>query len=583
MSIHGHLRVLVSQHGEGVLQSGDELRALLDDYLHETEISVGELNLLVDAVRMHALQRLVALVAQGADPRSAVEAAGGQLARDRSGDPLAAMWAVAVLGHAVGRVPEDVVLAHRSVRGGAAPQPPQVTTDPVPRGPDRTPGPPGHHPGSPPGDHAMPPGHPPGPPFAQPAPPPPAPQRHPIPAPGFSAIPATGPVGVHRPPPQGARSTRVWIAVAVAAAVVVAVLSVVGMVLLDGGDSPAGSADPDVDRVPSSSDPPSENEEDKEENEEDKEEPKDSETATEPVTRAALARDYAALGSTVADGMDQCFDGAAVAGASERVTCRYDVLDVVFTSWTDASALQRERDRLAAQADGAALIEESTSDTATYLLLSDRARQVTWLYWDSATTAQSGYLEAPWSRLSAQGARDWFDQRGSADASRVFPFDVPSPFASPALWEFASAYIDAEDAGACVRNDDPVTPAGHEPFDIEERQECPVASGFTFFFILLGDRTTMADSRERALEDTRGSQDPDTLSGTWSRNRGDVYGYPVTGRWIDSYKPFEDFAQTYFDVAELNMYGFLRGPGGIDSAGVHERWEMLTRRAANTG
>jgi hypothetical protein len=151
------------------------------------------------------------------------------------------------------------------------------------------------------------------------------------------------------------------------------------------------------------------------------------------------------------------------------------------------------------------------------------------------------------------------------------------------LWEFASAYVDAADAGGCIRNDDPITPQGYEPFDIEERVECPVAGGFTFFFILLGDSTTMADSRERALEDTRGSRDPDTLSGTWSRNRGDVYGYPMAGRWIDTYKPFEDFAQTYFDVEAHNMYGFLRGPLSVDSAGVHERWETLTARAANAG
>jgi hypothetical protein len=580
VSIHGHLRVLVAQHGEGVLQSSEELRALLDDYLHETEISVGELNLLVDAVRMHALHRLVDLVAQGADPRTAVEAAGGELARDRSGDPRAAMWAVAALGHAVGRVPESVVLAHQSARGGAGPQPPPVTTDPRPTtGPTHAPpaddqGPPPHHPGQPP--------HHPGPPFQQAAPPPSALQRQAVPPPGFSKVPASGPAGVAGRVLEESGSRRAWIAAALAAIVVLAVVAVVVVVLLQSGDRPSSSADSDGDRVPSSGGAPPEEPEDSEEPEE-PEEPEESEEPTQPITRTALARDFAALGSTVADGMNQCLEGAPVAGAQARVSCRYAFLDVVYTSWTHTSALQRERDRLTAQADGGGLVEKSTSENATYLLVSDQTRKVTWLYWDSAVAMQSGYLETPFSRLSAQGARDWFDQRGETDASRVFPLSVPSPFSSPALWEFASAYIDDDEAARCERNDDPITPAGHEPFDIEERLECPSPGGYTFFFILLGDKTTMADSRERALEDTRGSQDPDTLSGTWSRNRGDVYGYPVTGRWIDSYKPFEDFAQIYFDVEAHNMYGFLRGPLSVDSAGVHERWETLTARAANAG
>jgi len=357
------------------------------------------------------------------------------------------------------------------------------------------------------------------------------------------------------------------------------------VVLLQGGEAPSQSSDTDGDTGSSSVDGPQDDPPGDPEQPEDTEDAEDAEDPAQPVPRTALANDYAALGSTVADGMDECAEGAPVAGAEQRVTCRYHTLDVAYTSWNDQSALRRERSRLIALADsGGDIVEKSTSDDgATYLLMSDQAQQITWLYWDSSTALQSGYLEAPWSRLSAQGARDWFDQRGSTDAARVFPFDVPSPFTSPALWEFASAYVNADEAGGCTRNDDPITPAGHEPFDIEERVECATSGGYTLFFILLGDGTTMADSRERAFEDTRGTQDPDTLSGSWSRNRGDVYGYPVAGRWIDSYKPFEEFAQIYFDVEALNMYGFLRGPGGTDSADVHDRWEALTRRAANSG
>lgn len=132
MSIHGQLRVLVSQHGEQVLHQSDTLRGVLEDHFREGELTNGETNLLVDAVRLHALDRLVGLLEQGADPQAAVEATGRTLARERSGEERSAMWACAALGYAVGRLDEGLVLAYRASAPDAVPPAAPVLAPPGP-------------------------------------------------------------------------------------------------------------------------------------------------------------------------------------------------------------------------------------------------------------------------------------------------------------------------------------------------------------------------------------------------------------------------------------------------------------------
>jgi hypothetical protein len=109
-SVAAALERLVAERGEGILADPDQFRAALDDYLDESDVSAGVIYLLTDAVRLGALESLRAMVSAGATPASAVESAGGRLARDRgSSEPVTGVWAAAVLGHAVGMVPEAVV------------------------------------------------------------------------------------------------------------------------------------------------------------------------------------------------------------------------------------------------------------------------------------------------------------------------------------------------------------------------------------------------------------------------------------------------------------------------------------------
>jgi len=145
VSVHEALRTLVTRYGERTLEAADDLRATLDDFLEEGQATPGEINLLVDAVRLGAYQQMNSMLSHGADPQTAVEAAGARLAEDRGGDQRSASWACAALGYAAGRVPEALVLAYRSQQpppgsvGGSLPPP--VTEYGIPPAQTVAPGP----------------------------------------------------------------------------------------------------------------------------------------------------------------------------------------------------------------------------------------------------------------------------------------------------------------------------------------------------------------------------------------------------------------------------------------------------------
>lgn len=146
MALHDSLRELVAARGAAVVDDATELRGALDDFLGEDEATLGELNLLVDAVRLGGLGRMLTMLDHGADPAAAVAEAGAALARDRgSDDTRRAGWAVAALGFALGRVDAGVV--ERSLPT-AAPVDPKPATPPPPPPPPPTPRPdPGPGPG----------------------------------------------------------------------------------------------------------------------------------------------------------------------------------------------------------------------------------------------------------------------------------------------------------------------------------------------------------------------------------------------------------------------------------------------------
>ncbi len=143
--LHEQLRNLVAQHGTGITENAEQFRAALDDYLTEADASPGELNLLVDAVRLGGVERLLAMLDNGADPDAAVREAGGALARDRSSDEQRARWAVAAMGYALGRVGGVVVRqqfegdATRLPYGATAPAAPQPPAQPPIQSPVQSP------------------------------------------------------------------------------------------------------------------------------------------------------------------------------------------------------------------------------------------------------------------------------------------------------------------------------------------------------------------------------------------------------------------------------------------------------------
>jgi hypothetical protein len=143
MELHNRLRALSSEMGSEIFFDADSLRGALDDYLDEGNASPGEINLLVDAVRLDALRRLLMMVEHGAETSAAVTAAGEQLARDRGSDDVTrSSWACAVLAYALGQVDEAEVLRHRS----ALPARPAMPVATPPSAPPRVGQPPAGHP-----------------------------------------------------------------------------------------------------------------------------------------------------------------------------------------------------------------------------------------------------------------------------------------------------------------------------------------------------------------------------------------------------------------------------------------------------
>ncbi len=121
MALHDSLQELVRLRGPAVVGDAEEFRGALDDFLAEDEASIGEVNLLVDAVRLGAVQRLLSVIEHGAEPVAAIEEAGAALARDRgTDDPRRSCWALSVLGYALGRIDRGVVDVYAAARQSSA-------------------------------------------------------------------------------------------------------------------------------------------------------------------------------------------------------------------------------------------------------------------------------------------------------------------------------------------------------------------------------------------------------------------------------------------------------------------------------
>ena len=130
--MHAVLRGLVEQLGPEVFDDPDNFRGALDDVLDE-EASLGEQNLVVDAVRLGAYASMVTMLGQGGAPASTVAQAGAMLARDRGGhDRVSASWACACLAYAIGAVDEAEVRHYRTAQASPPPEPPVPAAPPPP-------------------------------------------------------------------------------------------------------------------------------------------------------------------------------------------------------------------------------------------------------------------------------------------------------------------------------------------------------------------------------------------------------------------------------------------------------------------
>ncbi|GAA3822225.1 hypothetical protein [Nocardioides panacisoli] len=224
MAVHDTLRGLVQVRGANVLEDPMEFRGALDDFVDESEASIGEINVLVDAVRLGAVRRLTALLDQGGLGVAAIVEAGDGLARDRgSDDPARSRWAVAVIGFALGRIDAETVLRFDAAPGSrSTPTPtPGITLPPT-----YLPPPPTAAPNAPP-----PPPFPPS--TVPPVNGPPRTSR----APASSIPPPPGPGGTT---PQRRAVVRVVVLTALALIVVVAG-TVVALVVVRGDDDNSGA------------------------------------------------------------------------------------------------------------------------------------------------------------------------------------------------------------------------------------------------------------------------------------------------------------------------------------------------------
>lgn len=372
MELHESLRELVASHGRSILGEATGFRGVLDDVLEENQASMGDINLLVDAVRFDALTPLTEMIDGGADPVRAVEEAGLRLARNRGGDDQAASsWAAAVLGYAVGKVPEAVVMRYRSHRPASSNLPPPASAAPA--------GPPVQSPPQvawSPSPPTVLPGHgsapqPSQPSFGQPAYGQPAYGQPGYGQPGYGqpgSVPQPGsygaPPGFVSPPPKK-KSPLVWVAAAVVAVVVVAG-GIAGVVIAPWDDDPGPK-------------PPTPG-------------PTEPETPEVDVDPAAIDSRYDSLATKITAGATGCKAGTAGTGEKEVVECAVPGGSLRLVTFEDTESLTAAR---TARLDyRAGTLSSDNGSTAIYQFDPERGgtSDPAIVYWDSQNGPQSATI-----------------------------------------------------------------------------------------------------------------------------------------------------------------------------------------------
>lgn len=350
MELHENLYALGLRLGREVFSDPDSFRGALDDFLDEDAATTGDINLLVDAVRLGAFQSMTTMIDSGAQVTAAVEEAGARLARDRgSADVAGAQWACAVLGFAIGKVNDADVRRYRTQH--AVPPPPSQPLPPT-QFPAQQPPAPTQQPPQPPAAPTQYPAQQ----FNQgPVPPPPGGPQQPTSWPGGGALP---------PEPR----SRTWpILVATVVALVMIAGGIVALVVTrDGGDG-----------------------------DDDKPEAKKSEQADGPaVDLDSIQERYSALGSNLTRELeDECEAGEAdeSAGVTEVVTCPYADGTLELTTYGSADDLEDARNANTGTDAGTRF--SKTEAGVVYGIDADSAvsaAEVSSIYWDSTEGLQSG-------------------------------------------------------------------------------------------------------------------------------------------------------------------------------------------------
>lgn len=416
MELHESLYALGQAQGRELFNDADSFRGALDDWLDEEAASTGDINLLVDAVRLGAFGSMSSMLDSGADTDRAIADAGARLARDRgSADVGGAMWALSVLGYAIGKVSEGQVRAYQAQHGSRQ-VPPPGTAVPPPAGaptavkPQTPAGPPPvtQRPGATPPSNPVWPssgGNPtavpaPGP---APTPPPPGPAQQPAYGGGF-------------PPPQGPQPTKtkksplVPILAGLVALLVIAA-GVVGAIVLMGDDDKKDEPTADESETPDTDEP--------------------------DLTPEGITERYSALAQTIAagTGLKECTSAESLAaGEEEKLECAVDTGTLVLTTYSgdaeiDAArtrAVNLEEGHLTNQVDSGYFTMFDPTDAE------DTSRPAS-LYWDSKAAAQTALLTAS-SGTDAQALMTAW----KATAPTV---DEPTRIMSPELQAYADRFF----------------------------------------------------------------------------------------------------------------------------------------------
>ena len=389
MELHENLYALGLRLGREVFDDPDSFRGALDDFLDEDSATTGDINLLVDAVRLGAFRSLTSMLDSGAQVTAAVEEAGSRLARDRgSADVAGAQWACAVLGFAIGKVSDPEVRRYRTQH--ASPQPPSQAMPPT-----ALPGQMQQQPPTPPTQ--------PVPPTQYPAAPAPTPPPHVSPPPAWPG--AGGPVPPQKKSRTGLILVGVIAAIALIAGGIVAVLVTGGD---EGGDDPKG--------------------------------PTSSETEEVAVDLASIRERYSGLGGDVTAGLDdECEAGEPGEGVTEVVSCPFANGTLELTTYESQEGLEASRETNTGTDPGTRF--SRTDAGVVYGVNSESAvslADTSSLYWDSNEGLQSGKYTTSSETVTIDQLVEVFESSNPVVAWPTAPED-------PGMIALAEAFVNLDD------------------------------------------------------------------------------------------------------------------------------------------